>query len=176
MSRRGLIEVAGVVAGLALVLGLANVSIWRYERVVSSGRPVLLELAPVDPRSLIQGDYTRLRYADTALPPPGTAAALPRHGTLVLRLDAHGVGRFARVDDGTPLAADEVRLRYRRLDDPDDAAARLRIAPNAFFFQEGRAGLYENARYGVLHVDATGRSVLVGLADEAWGHLGAPAP
>lgn len=45
-----------IVAGLALVLGAANYSIGKYERLLAQGRSVILELAPVDPRSLMQGD------------------------------------------------------------------------------------------------------------------------
>ena len=36
---------------------------------------------------------------------------------------------------------------------------------DAFFFQEGDAARYSDAKYGVLHVDPDGNSVLVGLAD-----------
>ena len=52
-----------VFAGLALTLGLTAVLVMDKERVVADGTPVLLELAPVDPRSLIQGDYMQLDYA-----------------------------------------------------------------------------------------------------------------
>ena len=52
-----------VFLGLALALGVPNYAIIQKERLLASGTPVLEELAPVDPRSLIQGDYMRLDYA-----------------------------------------------------------------------------------------------------------------
>lgn len=50
-----------VLAGI-LVLIAVNVSIYQREQLLQHGRFVLLELAPVDPRSLMQGDYMALRF------------------------------------------------------------------------------------------------------------------
>ena len=50
-------------ATLVLILGLVNLSIVGKEKHLSDGRAVYLELAPVDPRSLMQGDYMALRFA-----------------------------------------------------------------------------------------------------------------
>src|SRR2546425_2216521 len=46
----------------AMVLALLNFSIVGKERQLESGKVVFLELAPVDPRSLMQGDYMALRF------------------------------------------------------------------------------------------------------------------
>src|SRR5207247_7075547 len=59
--RRTVRKVIAVLAGL-VVLGAANWTIQSRERLLADGRVVLLELAPVDPRSLIQGDYMALRF------------------------------------------------------------------------------------------------------------------
>ena len=48
---------------LIILLGLFNNSILQKEELLSNGQLILLELVPVDPRSLMQGDYMRLRYA-----------------------------------------------------------------------------------------------------------------
>ena len=47
----------------ACMLGLVNWSVAQKERLLERGRIVLLELAPVDPRSLMQGDYMALQFA-----------------------------------------------------------------------------------------------------------------
>ena len=52
----------GPLLGGLLVLGIANFAIWQKEDVLANGRTILLELAPVDPRSLMQGDYMALRF------------------------------------------------------------------------------------------------------------------
>ena len=52
-----------MIALSVLVLGVLNYGIYQKEQIKNQGDIVLLELAPVDPRSLMQGDYMRLRYA-----------------------------------------------------------------------------------------------------------------
>lgn len=50
-----------LLVGLAILAGI-NFTVWRYEQAMANGEVVLLRLAPVDPRSLMQGDYMRLNY------------------------------------------------------------------------------------------------------------------
>ena len=148
------------------VLALVNFSIVAKERQLADGKVVYLELAPVDPRSLMQGDYMALRFklandARAALHRlPGN---VPRDsdfnadGRIVATLDAAAVATYRRLDDGTPLAADEVALRYRV------RAGRMKFATNAYFFEEGTAERYANARYGVFRVAPNGDLLLTGM-------------
>lgn len=152
----------GLFGGLVLVLAVVNASIAGKERLRASGDVVLLELAPRDPRSLMQGDYMVLTYAieralEDALPPEA-----PARGTAVVKLDEHRVATFARIDgQGRPLGPGEHRLRYRR------HKGRVRVGPDAFFFQEGQGENYAGARYGELRVAEDGTALLVGLRDRA---------
>ena len=52
-----------IALGALLVLGALNFAIVGKERIRRDGEVVYLPLAPVDPRSLIQGDYMALRFA-----------------------------------------------------------------------------------------------------------------
>ena len=146
--------------GLALTLGAANYDIIRKPKIVDDGAQVLLEIRPTDPRSLFAGDYMTLRYARNALP-PDAGPSLPRRGTAIVRLDADGVAQFARLDDDAALADGELRLKFKRRLYEDEVS----YGADAFFFQEGDADLYAQAKFGVLRVDADGDSILVGLAD-----------
>lgn len=162
-----------LIVGLVLVLGLVNGQVWIKQRIVEQGVTMLLPLRPVDPRSLIQGDYMRLRYrvagVDAAL-----RQTLNREGTLVVSLDEQGIVTALRAHLGEPLAADEHLLRYRqRAPRRSRNADTLRLAPDAFFFQEGDAEQYERARYSVVQVAPDGHAVLVGLADETGARLNA---
>ena len=149
-----------VIGGLALVLTLPNIAIWQKERVLAAGTPMLLELAPVDPRSLIQGDYMRLDYAMARS--ISEQKGWPRDGLLVVSLDSAGVAKFVRRhESGEQLRAGERLLRYRARDN------RVRVGSDAFHFQEGLANHFSRAKYGELRVDAHGTSVLVGLRDES---------
>lgn len=150
------------VAGLVIILGVANFVIGDRQAIVDSGQPVLLELGPVDPRSLMQGDYMVLRYHDRLFPPQSEVGKLPRTGAFVISLDENNVGEYQRVDHGEELADNEVLLQYKLRDE----RGRIRLGAESYFFQEGNAQLFNAGRYGVLHVDTSGKSVLIGLADE----------
>jgi uncharacterized membrane-anchored protein len=172
--------VAVVTCVIALLF--VNVSIAQKERLLASGRVAYLELAPVDPRSLMQGDYMALRFrvANDAQPflarasnnqmmrMDGDLATVDGH--LVVSLDGQSIAGFARLDDGGPLGSNEIRLRYRVRE------GRLRFATNAFFFQEGSADLYERARYGEFRVAADGDLLLKSLRGPNLETLGPPAP
>lgn len=155
-----------IAMGALLVLAVANVAVYQHEQLLATGRTVLLELAPVDPRSLMQGDYMALRFrvADDAFGErPGDTW---RDGRIVLGLDEAGVGTFRRFDDGSSLAEDEVAVRYRIRNN------RPLFATNAFFFQEGHASYYANARYGEFRVGPDGESLLVALRGVSLETLG----
>ena len=142
--------------GAFLVLGTANSLILHKEHLLAHGEVMLLELAPRDPRSLMQGDYMVLDYAlarDEILP---GRDRIPASGHLVVTLDQHHAAHLERLHQGEPLAPGEHLLRFRY-------RGRLRLGAESFFFQEGNAGRYEEARYGELRVAPSGTSVLVGL-------------
>lgn len=148
------------------LLAMLGWLVWQKENTLAHGRLVLLELVPVDPRSLMQGDYMILRYKLT-----GTVPEKLLHdgakGRLVLKLDPDGVATYARMDEGGPLALDETLLTYRMRDG-------LRLGAEAFFFQEGHARYYARARYGELRVAPHGEAVLTGLRDHDRQPLDAP--
>ena len=156
-----------VVLAAAALLVAVNLVIAARERLLEEGRVVLLELTPVDPRSLMQGDYMALRFKTARDAFPSGADARD-DGRLVLALDSRGVGTYVRHDNGAPLSADEVTIRYRvRHGAP-------KFATNGYFFEEGRAQDFAKARYGEFRVAADGEAILTGLRDEALKSLGGP--
>lgn len=160
-------QLALLLSGLAILAGI-NATVWRYERAMSSGEVVLLRLAPVDPRSLMQGDYMRLNYEIARELTSRDARATQNKGgnTLVIRLDAHQVASL--VADGKPdrLASDERLLQVHQ------SERQWQIGPDAYFFEEGTGEQYEAARYGEFRLQADGKTLLVGLRDEAYQPIG----
>ena len=159
--RRLVIALAGV-----LILIVANVGIYQKQQLIESGRVVLLELAPVDPRSLMQGDYMALRFrlADEAFRSVDKSSLA--NGRLVLTVDERDVGRFSRFDSGEPLGPGEVVIRYRVRDNTP------RFATNAFFFEEGTADAYARARFGEFRVSPSGDAILTRMRGEKLEVLG----
>lgn len=161
-------QLALLLSGLAILAGI-NATVWRYEHAMSSGEVVLLRLAPVDPRSLMQGDYMRLNYEIARELTSRDARTTQNKGsdTLVIRLDAHQVATL--VADGKPdrLASDERLLQVHQ------SERQWQIGPDAyFFFEEGSGEQYEAARYGEFRLQADGKTLLVGLRDEAYQPIG----
>lgn len=163
---------AQLAAWLTLVVALVGVNqaIWQKERLLTEGQSVFLELAPVDPRSIMQGDYMRLRFALAndirsawgQIKQSDRATELD--GMVYVQLDERGVGRFhGLVDDPSmPLIAMQYRLRH----------SRVQFATNAFFFQEGDAQLFDAARFGEFKVAENGELLLKAMYDAELQLLG----
>jgi uncharacterized membrane-anchored protein len=160
------IDRALVGVGMALaVVTMAGSVAWQ-ERDIARSQTIYLELGPADPRSLVQGDFMRLRYVIER-----DLAELPAPGEIAVTLDERRVGTAIRpLREGEALGPDEVRM------DTFSRERRNTVAPRAYLFEEGTADLYEVAEYGILAVTPEGRTTLVGLADEGLQRLGPPVP
>lgn len=178
---RGLIAVAAL-----FILASVNTSILRKERIKRSGEVLYLPLAPVDPRSLMQGDYMALRFElareiDEARRP----ASASRESGVFDELDQQSEDsesdpllREEAFQDGkqalAPITIDEHRVGHLAKS-PGAAALKLRyrirnrgvwLGTNAFFFEEGEAERFRDARFGEFRVDRrSGEAVLIGLAN-----------
>lgn len=174
--------VASVLLGTVLVLGVANVAIVQKERILSDGQTVLLELAPVDPRSLMQGDYMSLNFAlsqnlsalSWGLPKDVLAKMDAQQWVVVaVKLDENKVVQLKGVyleQDGQerlwteegPVAepSDVMRLRMRR------HRSNWTPGTDAWFFAEGSADRFDAARYGEFAVVEGGQSLLRAMLDE----------
>lgn len=150
---------------LVFTLAIPASLILDKEKILKTGTTILLELGRKDPRSIMQGDYMTLVYriADEIRNKiPDTV----KDGSIVIKPDDKGVATLQRAyQEGDPLREGEHILRYRK------RGANVRIASEAFFFQEGQARTYGQARYGELKVDRTGNAILVGLRDAQFKEL-----
>lgn len=160
--RKLIVVVTGVI-----ILMVVNMTIYGREQTLSHGHVVLLELAPVDPRSLMQGDYMALRFKVGRDAIAAEDDRKNEDGSLVVTLDSRSVGTFARLADDGPLAANEILLRYRVRN------GLVKFATNAFFFEEGSAKQYQAAKYGEFRVADNGDMLLTALRGENLAVLGA---
>jgi uncharacterized membrane-anchored protein len=154
-----------LIASIVMVLGTLNYLIYEREQVKRHGERVLLALVPVDPRSLIQGDYMQLRYAieeDASRDYLSNINkfSVPDKGYLVITLNNQQIGQFKRFYyANTPLAADERLIRYQQ------QGSSINVLPDSFLFQEGQAKIYQAAKYGEFRFRSHRQSLLVGLVD-----------
>jgi uncharacterized membrane-anchored protein len=139
-----------IIAATVLVLGAVNWSIVAKERIKTRGERIYLQLAPIDPRSLMQGDYMALRFAIAS------RISTEGEGSAPLLLDERGV---ATLNPDANASGLHIRYRIRN--------GQVWLGTNAYFFEEGTAERYARARYGEFRLDRdTGEAVLVGLRDE----------
>ena len=159
-------------------LVLVNWSIIKKENHLAEGRIVYLDLAPADPRSLMQGDYMALHFQMAnavyqALPKKKGSRSRRQNvaatdGYVIAALDDQNRATFKALYTNThTLNEKEIRLRYRVRN------GQVKFATNAFFFQEGHAKYYEPARYGRFRVDGKGELLLAGMYDADLNRLAA---
>lgn len=142
------------VLGAILILVAVNHSIRAKEHIISAGESIYLALAPVDPRSLMQGDYMALRFQLADQLDTERAENLANLRAPIVLDDRH-VATLAEQGFSTDRF-----IRYRLRD------GRVWLGTNAYFFEEGSAARFANARFGEFRLDReSAEAVLVGLRD-----------
>jgi len=160
-----------VIITLLVILALLNFAIYKREVHIKEGAVVFLRLAPVDPRSLMQGDYMALRFSMAR----SIRNALPKEesvnhrtwrrnvdandGFVLVNLDERKVATFEAIYTSQILKKNQVLLQYRI------RAGKVKFATNAFFFEEGTATRYEKALYGEFRVNRKHELLLIDMYD-----------
>jgi len=143
-------------AVVLLILIPLNYKVQQFEDVLATGKPVVLKIAPVDPRSLMQGDYMALSYAilndiraNLNESEDGVILAKekkhPNKVYALIHQDEQGVATLCRVEDSLP-------------NDFKDCVANVYLPVNNFkwlpelpsqeyFFAEGKGQHYAQAEY-----------------------------
>ncbi len=153
-----------MVAGALVATGASVMaSIVKHEAILREGRIVYVALAPVDPRSLMQGDFMALRFTMPTVPADLLGRARLQAAAI---LDGRGVATLRRIaDHPVTLSGDEVTIDLT-------AKGTWTVATDAFFFREGQAKIFEAARFGEFRLKQDGSIVLIGLADKDLRPLG----
>jgi len=151
---------------IATVLLVINVEIAGKEQIVRNGVTVLLRIAPRDPRSLLQGDYMALRYTMAGAVASEAEQFEMNDGIAVIELGELNEARFVSLYKDQQLQDRQHLLRYRKRGDS------VRLASDAYFFEEGSGQEYSGARFGEIRINTNGDAVLIGLRDAEGERLG----
>jgi uncharacterized membrane-anchored protein len=148
----------------AFVFGNFYTMVTEKEALLQKGQTVYLALAPLDPRSIMQGDYMALNYEimnqlnhdrfDSTKPQQ------PNSGVLVIQIDDQNVGKFVRYDHEGVLAPGEHLLKFHHAD------WRAVIGAESYFIPEGSGPSFDHAAYGELKLEPDGTPLLVALCDK----------
>ncbi|RZG86179.1 GDYXXLXY protein [Acinetobacter sp. WCHAc060033] len=150
--------------------------ILKNEQHLRHSDSIFIRLAPVDPRSLIQGDYMVLNYdlSFAGLPVQNSQIDIPTSVTVIQnkpKLMAYVVlddqrrvvktGFDPRLLDMYPKFSHRIVLK-----NPDNRLNALYPASNSFLFAEGLAECYQAAQYAEFKVDEKGNPLLASLRGE----------
>ncbi len=106
------------------------------EDTLRSGTSVILETAPVDPRSILQGDFVVLDYKIAEL--PEGMGKTPRGGADIRGIEPWGRGSLARLFERP--SSDKVFIRGTVND-----RGRLEFGIDTFFIPEGKGFIIDRA-------------------------------
>jgi uncharacterized membrane-anchored protein/uncharacterized membrane protein len=152
---------------VVLQLGYVGYHAAASESLLSNGTSIKLEIEPLDPRSLLQGDYVTLNYSISTAP-NSVAAELESRRSLsrikvVLRPDDSGVYVFDRLyKHGESLTYKEVVINGRL-----SGWNSIYYGIETYFVPEGTGTEVErNARFAYIKVSEDGDALLERLSKE----------
>jgi len=141
------------------------------EHALTTGTQVKLELQPLDPRSIMQGDYVDLSYTISTLNenPWGSQwenrwdkdLHVGQRMKLVLSPDAQGIYQFKEMYEGQPIAADEVIINGKY------QGWRIMFGIEHYFVPEGTGFEVEQSmNYAYVRIASNGNAILERLTTE----------
>ncbi|RCW43107.1 GDYXXLXY domain-containing protein [Paenibacillus prosopidis] len=152
---------------VVLQLGYVGYHAAASESLLSNGTSIKLEIEPLDPRSLLQGDYVTLNYS-ISTPPDSIANELESRRSLskikvVLRPDQRGVYIFDRLyKNGEALTDKEIVINGKL-----SGWNSIYYGIETYFVPEGTGTEVErNARFAYIKVSEDGDALLERLSNE----------
>lgn len=154
---------------ILLQFGMTGYQIGKSEWILSQGAEIKLKLAPIDPRSLLQGDYVRLNYevSNTENLPAFDHSnwEWDQKIRVVLQPDANGVYTvkgYQKSNDSTQQTPGEIIMNGTT------QGNRIQYGIETFFVPEGKGhDVQSRAQYALVRVGSNGDAILVTLLDES---------
>ncbi|AJY74037.1 GDYXXLXY domain-containing protein [Paenibacillus beijingensis] len=158
-----------VLIALVVILQLAFLGYQtaKSESLLANGVSIKLEMAPLDPRSLLQGDYVLLNYV-ISTPPDSAAKELANRSSrskvkVVLAPDQRGVHVFNRLyKSGEALEEGEVVINGKL-----SSSFSIHYGIETYFVPEGTGiETQRDARFAYIRIGAGGDALLERLAKQ----------
>jgi len=155
------------IATILTTLIVINFNINKKETLIETGEVLLLKLAPVDPRSIMQGDYMRLRF-DLANEIAIEIRKLNEENTIsqyydgkaIVSKDENNIVSFIELYKDQSIEQNQRLMPYKYRN------GMVKFTTNAFFFEEGQASHFQQAEYGQFKMSKDGEIILVHMVDK----------
>ncbi|PTV44290.1 GDYXXLXY protein [Acinetobacter oleivorans] len=160
----------------SLILALATILIFvglvvKNEWHLHHSKSIFIELRPVDPRSILQGDYMALAYELNLQSLKALAGSesealdqvIFNHSSVPAKVILDSQNRVVRtiLDSNNSVAGQSLILK-----NPENRLQALYPASRSFLFAEGLAQCYQKAKYAEFKVNTTGEAILFDLRGE----------
>jgi uncharacterized membrane-anchored protein len=148
------------IAAVILVLVAVNFNIRGKQQLLKDGEIVLLKLAPVDPRSIMQGDFMRLRFDLQNKILNDKNRGSHEQGYIVVNRGENNLAVFEKIYNNEELKQNQFLIPYKIRN------YRVILTTDAFYFQEGKAAHFQKAEYGEFRVSKDGDVLLSNMVDK----------
>lgn len=119
---------------------------------------IILELAPVDPRSIMQGDYMTLTYQLRNEFESENLSSQNEY--IVLKADSRGVYHYEKLSEKNVKNSIKVKNVYN-----------FDIGANTYFIKEGSSEHYDKVKYAKLYLLKSGKVRIFKLLDKELNEL-----
>ncbi|AVQ30020.1 GDYXXLXY domain-containing protein [Fusobacterium varium] len=147
-----------VVLNLLLLMIVFGYSVIKEEKNLKKAT-FYIKTVPVDPRSLIQGDYMVLNYdiAESARMEIGNI----RKGYIRIKINDLKIAEFIRIDEEyLPPSNNEISIQFQK------NGSNIDIGVNSYLFQEGTGNKFQKAQYAEVIELKNGKLRLKNLLDK----------
>lgn len=147
-----------VVLNLLLLMIVFGYSVIKEEKNLKKAT-FYIKTVPVDPRSLIQGDYVVLNYdiAESARMEIGNI----RKGYIRIKINDLKIAEFIRIDEEyLPPSNNEISIQFQK------NGSNIDIGVNSYLFQEGTGNKFQKAQYAEVIELKNGKLRLKNLLDK----------
>lgn len=147
-----------VVLNLLLLMIVFGYSVIKEEKNLKKAT-FYIKTVPVDPHSLIQGDYMVLNYdiAESARMEIGNI----RKGYIRIKINDLKIAEFIRIDEEyLPPSNNEISIQFQK------NGSNIDIGVNSYLFQEGTGNKFQKAQYAEVIELKNGKLRLKNLLDK----------
>ncbi len=135
----------------AVIFIFINVQIFQKEAIKNNGEVIYFKLAPVDPRAFMLGDYMALNFEHN----------LHNYSDHNMQVFIVTLNDQKIAIDAQPYQNGVIQENQRLFEIQDQ------LRPDRFYFQEGHAKSYEQAKYGLFRYVSSSQFLLNNLTNES---------
>ena len=137
--------------------------IFQKETTLRNGTDIVLKIEPIDPRSLLQGDYVDLSYNISQV----DSYDLPDRVYVLLEQDQEGIYQIKEIYDTIEEANDDKSKDTQVVITGKTYGNTIRYGIENFFIEEGTgAKVEQNANYAKIKVGSNGDALLMSVSSE----------